>query len=610
MPEPQPAVVSVRNLVVELDSGGRIVDDVTLDVRHHEVLGILGESGSGKTTLALATLGRARPGARITEGRIEVHGQDIVSAAPAQARSMRGRVVSYVPQDPGGALNPSRRIGAAIAEVMRVHGGGATDTEVEATLARVHLPSDVAFQERFPHQLSGGQQQRVVIGMATAMTPPLVVFDEPTTGLDVVTQAYVLREIRRLLAESSMSAIYVSHDLAVIASLANRVAVMYAGRIIETGPTQEILQSPAHPYTASLIACTPDHHRATQLYPVKGVPPTVTERPEGCAFRPRCEYATDRCYATPPLTPAASATGRNVACFHQLRGLRPPRPLRAVAVPTNVQATPILSVSDLTARYRGRHGDMTAVREVSFDVSRGECLALVGESGSGKTTIGRCVMGLHAPASGQIRLAGESLSAGLQGRNSEDRRRIQFVFQSPYDSLNPQHLIGEQIARTGIVLRKLQRTRAIEEARAILQQVRLPERLSERYPHELSGGERQRVAIARALMATPEVLVCDEVTSALDVSVQAAVIDLLTDLQNELGLAMLFITHDLGVVASIANRVLVLESGEVREVGSVTDVLAHPKHPYTIRLLEAAPSLEDASHATTGATDEHPPNTS
>jgi peptide/nickel transport system ATP-binding protein len=602
-------VVTVRDLVVATEAGDPILDRVSVELRRGEVLGVLGESGSGKTTLALATLGRTRGGARITGGSVSVLGHDLIAAGPRQSRALRGRLVSYVPQDPGGALNPSRRVGAGIAEVLGVHDGTPGADGVGRALRRVHLPDDDPFQRRFPHQLSGGQQQRVVIGMATAMEPPVVIFDEPTTGLDVVTQAHVLAEIRRLLRETGMSAVYVSHDLAVVAQLTSRVVVMYGGRIVEEGATDVILRTPSHPYTVSLIACTPDHRRATKLKPVRGVPPSVADRPSGCPFRPRCDHASERCLDDPPLEPVEGADHR-VACFHRLRSPDLSRAPREGSL-ENVAAAPVLSVTDVTARYRSRRGDVVAARGVSFTVGRGECVALVGESGSGKTTLGRVIVGLHPPADGTVALHGRPLAPGLSARNRNDRRGIQFIFQNPYDSLNPSRRIGDQIARAAVILRGLSRDAAAREAAAMLDHVRLPARLAERYPSELSGGERQRVAIARALIAQPEVLVCDEVTSALDVSVQAAVVDLLAELQSTLGLGLLFITHDLGVVASIANRVIVLSHGEVCESGPVERVLTSPEHPYTALLLDAAPSLQRAeahAHAAavgSGAPDEH-----
>ncbi len=592
---PSGVVVSVSDLVVEIEGdGGRILDGVSIELRRGEILGVLGESGSGKTTLALATLGRTKPGARITGGSIQVLEHDVLAAGGRERRSLRGRVISYVPQDPGGALNPARKIGAGIAEVLKVHSRPPTPGDVSAALRRVHLPDDDGFQRRFPHQLSGGQQQRVVIGMATAMEPPVVVFDEPTTGLDVVTQAHVLREIQRLLRESRMTAVYVSHDLAVMAALTSRVVVMYAGRVVEEGPTDVILKRPAHPYTASLVACTPDHRRSDKLKPVPGVPPAVADRPSGCPFRPRCDYSSERCLEQPPLEAVEADDQHRVACFHRLQNPDLSRSPREFAAREDSGSAPVLSVDGVTASYKSRHGDVIAARGVSFSISRGECLALVGESGSGKTTLGRCIVGLHAPTSGSIALHGKPLSSRLNSRSRDDRRRLQFIFQNPYDSLNPQRQIGQQIARAAVILRDLSLPTATEEAARMLERVRLPSRLAERYPAELSGGERQRVAIARALVAQPDVLICDEVTSALDVSVQAAVIDVLSELQRTLGLGLLFITHDLGVVASVADRVIVLSQGEVCETGQVRELLTNPTHPYTSLLLEAAPSLQRA----------------
>jgi peptide/nickel transport system ATP-binding protein len=526
----------------------------------------------------------------VLSGAVEVGGHDVLHASAKALTRIRGSHVSYVPQDPGGSLNPSRRAGPGIREVLVAHGRSGTDSHsIEAALGRVHLPTDAAFQRRFPHQLSGGQQQRVAIAMATALEPGVVVFDEPTTGLDVVTQARVIDEVRRLLADSAVAAVYVSHDLAVVAGIADRVAVMYAGRIVESGPTRRVLHSPSHPYTASLMACTPDHRRPARLRPIRGVPPGLADRSTGCAFRPRCDLAVAACDQQPPLQALAGHSDHDVACFAAASVRLVQREARTAA--GTGTGAPVLAVDSLDAGHRTRNGAVVAARDVSLVLRAGECVALVGESGSGKTTIGRCVVGLHVPWGGTITLGTHVLAPHLRRRSREDRRRIQLVFQNPYESLNPRQSVLAQITRAAVALRGLSTAEASAEARAFLQRVRLPTAVAARYPGQLSGGERQRVAIARALIAKPEVLVCDEVTSALDVSVQAAVLELLSELRREMGLGLLFITHDLGVVASVADRVQVLERGVIRESGAVDQVLSAPADAYTRQLLEAAPAL-------------------
>ena len=511
------AVLHADGLTVELPGGRAVVDGVSIAVGPGEILGLVGESGSGKTTLALALLGYARPGCRIVAGSVEVAGVRLTGVDEADARSRRGRVVSYVPQDPASALNPSLRVGDAVGDVAREHCGRGG---VLQALGRVHLPADAAFARRYPHELSGGQQQRVTIATALVCEPAAVVMDEPTTGLDVVTQARILEEVERLRSERGIAVVYVSHDLAVVASIADRVAVMYEGRIVEEGDATQVITRPQHEYTRRLVA---------------SIPQLVERR----------------------------------------------RDVRRTG------GAAILSVEGLHAA----HGRVPVVDDVSFELTRGECLAIVGESGSGKTTIARCVAGLHQPSAGAIRLDGEQLAPRARSRTREQRRRLQIVFQNPYDSLNPRRRIRDEIARPARLLRGISAADAEADVARLLERVRLSTRLADRFPGELSGGERQRVAIARALAAGPELLVCDEITSALDVSVQATVLELLQELRAELGLSLLFISHDLAVVGTVADDVLVLESGCVRETGPTSKVLSSPQDDYTRRLLEAAPSL-------------------
>jgi peptide/nickel transport system ATP-binding protein len=583
-------VLSVSDLRVELRSGEPIVEDIVLSVAPGEILGVVGESGSGKTTTALALLGYARPGVRIARGEIALAGERVDGRDEGSLRRLRGRLVSYVPQDPGNALNPALRIGQAIQDMLDEHAAARRAGSVESALAAVHLPEDSEFRRRFPHQLSGGQQQRVTIAIALVCEPPLVVLDEPTTGLDVVTQARVLAEVDRLRRERGLAIVYVSHDLAVVAQIADRIAVMYAGRIVEEGQAATVLQEPRHPYTRGLIASIPDHVTPRRLRGMPGIAVGVGEHPPGCAFAPRCPQKVARCEAElPPLEESGDA--RRVRCFEWRR--TPPLEHAELAQPrpAGVTAAALLAVEGLRAEHGGRFTAVVAASDVSFTLAGGECVALVGESGSGKTTIARCLAGLHPPAAGRILLDGTPLAARARSRSREQRRRIQLVFQNPYDSLNPRHRVADAVARPARVLRDLTSGEAQAEVTGLLERVRLPARIAGRFPGELSGGERQRVAIARALAAQPDVLICDEVTSALDVSVQAAVLEVLAELRADLGVSLVFISHDLGVVASVADRVLVLERGVVCEEGPVGTLLAGPSHPYTRQLIEAAPRL-------------------
>jgi peptide/nickel transport system ATP-binding protein len=431
--------------------------------------------------------------------------------------------------------------------------------------------------------------------MACVCEPPVAVLDEPTTGLDVLTQDRILFELDRLRNEQGMAMVYVSHDLAVVARMADRIVVMYAGRVVENAPGADVIERPRHPYTRALVAAIPDFRTPRSLRGIPGVSVGVGEWPKGCAFAPRCEHAAVLCEEAVPVL-ADAAPGHAVRCCRTHEISAPERAESTLrSRPVAPETAPLLEVTELEARYRSGRSARPAVVDVSFAIPPGRCVALVGESGSGKTTVGRCIAGLHRPSSGSILFAGNWLIADAAARPLDVRRRIQIVFQNPFESLNPRHQVRSSIARPLRVLRRLSRRDADAAVGDLLERVRLPKRVAERFPVELSGGERQRVAIARALAAEPDLLICDEVTSALDVSVQAAVLELLQELQRELGLSMLFITHNLGVVACVADSVLVMDQGSLVESGPVAQVLEHPQHEYTRRLLSAAPTLADVA---------------
>jgi peptide/nickel transport system ATP-binding protein len=589
------AALSLRDVRVELSNGLPIIDGVSLEIHPGEVLGLVGESGSGKTTTALSIFGLDQEGLKVAAGDIVVAGHALGRGSSAEAA--RGRLASYVPQNPGTALNPSRRIAKAIEDLIHgAHSG--SRTRPQELLESVGLPGDAAFGRRFPHQLSGGQQQRVCIAGSIASDPSLVVLDEPTTGLDVVTQARILKELVRLCEEEQLAMLYITHDLAVAAAIADRIAVMYGGEIVEQGPTTEVLGNPRHPYTRGLMASTPDHHEPRPLRAMPGIAVGVGERTVGCSFAARCPIAVPACTTDRPAM-------QRVDDQHEVRCTEWTRPQpdehagpSADRIPSlqpdGAPTAPVLSVENLRAEHAGRHGTVVAASDISFEVERGACVALVGESGSGKTTIARVIAGLHPIGGGRVLLDGVPLPNRAAKRSIAQRRRIQIVFQNPAEALNPRVTVGSAIARPARMLRGLKAREADAEVARLLDAVRLPARLADRYPRELSGGERQRVAIARALAAGPDLVVCDEVTSALDVSVQAVVLQLLRELRDELGLALVFITHDLGVVNTVADRVLVLNRGEICESGSTNDVLSGPQHAYTQSLLGAAPSLSTA----------------
>jgi peptide/nickel transport system ATP-binding protein len=584
--------LTVMNLEIALKSGPPIVQDVSFTVGRGETLAVVGESGSGKTTLGLALLGYARSGVRIAGGSVVVAGTEMVGPREEELRRLRGRVVAYVPQDPASSLIPTLRVGAQVDEIQRMHGRRVDHQVTADVLAAVQLPSTRTFLRRYPHQLSGGQQQRLSLALAIVSEPAVLVLDEPTTGLDVVTQARILGSIKEIQKRTNAAIVYVSHDLAVVASIADAIAVMYAGRIVEysESPT-ELFDLPRHPYTAGLIASVPDHIAPRVLHGMPGVAVGLGDRPTGCAFAPRCRQRVDECeQAMPQLTRIDS--GHDVRCLRWELTPRAPRVAR-ISVAEDDRAAQLLQVIDLRAVHADRMGEVVAAESVSFSVRRGECLALVGESGSGKTTVARCIAGLHAPSAGSILLDGTPLAPTARQRPKLARQRLQIVFQNPYDTLNPRLTVRASLLRAMRFFGHAESSRA--DMSELFSRVRLPDSLADRYPSELSGGERQRVAIARALAARPEVVICDEVTSALDVSVQAAVLELLTSLRTEIGVSLLLITHDLGVVASIADRVIVLEKGEICEEGTVADVLAHPKDAYTRRLVSAAPTIDQTS---------------
>jgi peptide/nickel transport system ATP-binding protein len=588
--------LEIRGLRIDVaESGADIVDEVDLTIHRGEVLGLVGESGSGKTTIGLAVLGHARRGVAIHGGTVRIGGREVGSLDAKELRSVRGKLVSYVPQDPGTALNPALRIGKQILEVLETHGFGANQAEREArvaeVLSEVMLPGVPEFQRRYPHQLSGGQQQRVGLAMAFACRPAVIVLDEPTTGLDVSTQTHVLQTIRELAARHGVAALYVTHDLAVVATLADQVAVMYAGRVVEQGPTADIFANPAHPYTRYLVAAAPEMDGDRQMVGLGGRAPSPGKRPTGCAFALRCELATAECASSfPAVTDVGTDRPHLVRCVHAF-GV-PDRTALRVTSNTRVEGKSevALSIRHVDAGYSGT----TVVHDVSFDIQRGECVALVGESGSGKSTLSRSIGGLHREWTGEIVLDGAPLEKSSRNRPVAQRLSIQYVFQNPYSSLHPRRPVAESIARPLVIAGVDARTAAAEVDR-MLERVSLSSAYGSRYPDQLSGGERQRVAIARALVSKPHMLICDEVTSALDVLVQAAIIELLVDLQRDLGLAMLFVTHNLPLVRSIAQRVAVMADGKIVELGDTADTLHHPREEYTKRLLADTPVIPNFS---------------
>ena len=587
----------VRDLTVVMSrSRIPVVADVSFDVAAGHVMGLVGESGSGKSTVGLALLGYYRNGLDIAGGEVRLGDVEVLELKGSALRESRGRLFSYVPQDPASGLNPAMRLGTQLREAISIHDGVLDDGEsVEERATRlledVDLPTTKALLRSYPHQTSGGQQQRIGIAMAFACRPRLVVLDEPTTGLDVTTQRHVLDTVRRLAHNHSTTAVYVSHDLPVVAGIADETAVMYAGRLIEHARASDLFARPRHPYTRGLLDAAPTPDRATVLVGIEGHPPRPGRWPKGCTFADRCPRVTEECRAKePPLAP--DANDRLVRCIHPLADGD-----HAAATPTDAvvhakaEGRGSLSVSGLVAHY----GHVEVLHDVDLVVAPGKCLAVVGESGSGKTTLARCLVGLHGDWSGDARVDGQPIAAPADKRTDEQRRLVQYIFQNPHASLNPRMTVGENIEEPLRHFGNLGWRERRAQVAETLDLVALGRDFAGRMPGQLSGGERQRVAVGRALIVEPELLICDEVTSALDVSVQALLVEQLRSLQHERGLTSVFITHNLSVVRSIAQEVLVLERGTVVEHGPTDHVLGAPSHPYTKQLIADLPRFATPS---------------
>jgi peptide/nickel transport system ATP-binding protein len=569
-----------------------VVEDISFRVAPGQVLGLVGESGSGKSTVGVALLGLARKGLRIAAGRVCIGGVDILELRGKDLQGARGRLVAYVPQDPASGLNPALRVGRQLREAIIIHGDSleneTVDQRVTQLMEEVGLPATDAFLNSYPHQMSGGQQQRVGIAMAFSCRPRVIVLDEPTTGLDVTTQRRVLETVRQMTVEHDVTSVYVSHDLAVVAQLADQTAVLYAGRLVEHAATEAIFRGARHPYAVGLLKAVPSSARSEILVGIEGRPPRPGRWPQGCSFAERCGSVQGECRKELPAL-------RDLGDIqpHWVRCLFPEPP---VSVDQAKQPVPVLSpVADAVLAVRNlaaRYGPLDVLRNVSFDVKAGRCTAVVGQSGSGKTTLARSLVGLHTDWTGDVELSGTKLSSDPQRRSKEHRRTLQYVFQNPYGSLDPRMTVRQNLEeplRHFFGLSRSERDRKVNE---ILQTVALSTEYAERLPQQLSGGERQRVAVGRALIVDPEVMVCDEITSALDVSVQALLVEQLRQMQSDRGLSMVFITHNLAVVRSIAQDVVVLSDGVIVEHGPVDQVLDHPAHEYTQRLLADLPSTE------------------
>lgn len=562
-PQLSAPALSAQDIRVATLAGQEILHGINFDLHPGKILALVGESGSGKTTAGLACMGHFRQGLKLTSGTVVLGSDDeagnLLDLAPAHVRLLRGGTISYVPQDPALSLNPAMRIGDQIAETLQVHGFGSSAPErserVAEVLAEVGLANDQTYQRRYPHQLSGGQQQRVGIAMAFACRPSVMVLDEPTTGLDVTTQALVLQTIDEMAERHQVAGLYITHDLAVVATVADEVLVMLSGEVVERGTTEEVLFHPQHRYTRKLLNAVPDldgKRRVGEVEAITGEQPLVF--------------------------PGPHAPGEN--------GINPlAEPGQPKTAPASSSA--LLAVSGLELAY----GPAQILDGIDFSLGVGESMMLLGESGSGKTTLSRCVAGLNDDYRGTVSFRGVDLAPGTRHRTAAQRQGIQYVFQSPFSSLNPRRSILESVEvplqMAGVSDKRKRRFLVLEA----LDQVKLGASYLDRRPGELSGGERQRAAIARALVNAPSVLVCDEVTSALDVSVQASILDLLRTLQLETGMAMLFVTHNIALARHISQSLAVLQKGKIVDIGATDEVLTHPRDDYTRQLLDHVPTF-------------------
>jgi peptide/nickel transport system ATP-binding protein len=600
--EAAPAALELRDLDVVYRVRGldrQVLRGVTLTVGAGESYGLVGESGCGKSTTALAVIRYLPSNGRVRSGSIAVAGRDVVGLSRPELRSLRATQVSMVYQDPSQALNPSIKIGRQLAEVFWVRGIGREEAEERsaAALRRVQIADIGSVMKRYPHQLSGGMQQRVVIAMALAKDPALLILDEPTTGLDATVEAEVLDLIAQLQAELRTSVLFISHNLGVIGKMCERVGVLYAGRLVEEGPVDVVLQNPRHPYTVGLIRCIPRggvRKDRGRLDTIPGFLPMLGEELPGCVFADRCGLARSVCHTLEPQLYELGEHHASRCHFHE-EAPDLPRVIPAdleQPLPLDRSSPPLVRIEDMEKVFRQHGHTVHAVSGVSMSIWRGETVGLVGESGSGKTTFARALLGLVEPTAGTVEVDGRAIPPRLAKRSREDVEALQIVFQNPDSALNRRHTVQRILRRALKKLADLTGAAANARLLELAQSVRLAERYLTVRPNQLSGGLKQRVAIARAFAGEPRLVVCDEPSSALDVSVQAAILNLLVELQAEHRVSYLFISHDLGIVRYLSDRIAVLYLGRLMELGPADVVFEGPHHPYTEALLSAVPTID------------------
>ena len=595
--------LSVQNIDITYKVHGReqtTVRDVSFRIGRGESYGLVGESGSGKSTIALAVVRYLARNGRVSQGKIAIDGRDVLAMRGDELRKLRANTVSMVYQEPGRALNPTIKVGRQVAEVFEIDGVSKAQAleRAQEMLEKVRISDPAGVMNRYPHQLSGGMLQRVVIAMALASEPSLLILDEPTTALDATVEAEVLDLVSALRDEFKTSLLFISHNLAVIAKMCDRVGVLYAGELMEQGPAREVFEDPRNPYTVGLLRCIPRRGTAKNreaLDTIPGFPPSPGDTVTGCVFADRCGLVEDRCRSGEVPLYEIGPTRRSRCHFHE----------RAQTLPRIFKAEPeasangagsrevLVSAENVSKTFHMEGETIHGLVDVSIEVRVGETLGLVGESGSGKTTLARVLLGLTAPDQGAtLAIEGTQLADTTSRRTHEQQKTLQIVFQNPDSALNRRHSIRRLLSRALTKLGGYRGDALATRLRNLLSQVRLAERYLPMRPGQLSGGLKQRVAIARAFAGDPKIVVCDEPTSALDVSVQAAILNLLNDLQRREGVSYLFISHDLGVVRYLSDRIAVLYLGRLMETGSADQVFEAPHHPYTEALLSAVPTLE------------------
>jgi len=611
-------VLEVENLSISYETRKGDVEavrDVSFEVKEGETIGLVGESGCGKSTIAFGIVNFLGPNGKIVDGSVRFQGNELVGRSQEELKKLRGDRIAMVFQDPMQALNPSVRLGEQLAEVLTCHSDISKDEAWERSiemLKRVNMPDPENVMIRYTHQISGGQQQRVVIAMAMINNPALLIMDEPTTALDVTVEAAVLDLIEELKDDFRAANIFITHNLGVVARVSDQLCVMYAGQMVEKGPVREVFHNPRHPYTMGLLACVPrlgESKWESLLHPIRGRVPPPAERPrDECIFAPRCEYSTEKCReACPNLTEITSE--HQARCIYALeidsRPLTSKRrrqdvQVRVEAQPDSPQDT-LLSFDDLKVYYPqesnsvvsllglGEKRFIKAVDDVSVRVSRGRTLGVVGESGCGKSTLVKGIIGLEPVTDGVLEFLGLDITQPVSARDTKLIQEMQMVFQNPDSTLNPSFSVGKQIARPIKRFKTVPKDQVRNEVVRLLEAVRLPASYYDRVPRQLSGGEKQRIGIARALASRPDLIICDEPVSALDVSVQAAVINLLLEIQQIFGSAMIFIAHDLSVVRFFSDDIAVMYLGQIVEIGPADAIYAPPYHPYTEALLSAVP---------------------